>query len=61
MKKASFFKAPLLAVAAASMAVATGALAQDPSRDGASYEITVTNLTRGQQFTPFWRRPTCPP
>jgi len=37
--------------AAVALTVATGALAQDCSRDGASYEVTITNLTRGQQFT----------
>ncbi len=54
MKTLISFKAPLLTVTAAvALTVATGALAQDRSRDGASYEITITNLTRGQQFTPI--------
>ena len=37
--------------AAVALTVATGALAQDRSREGASYEVTITNLTQGQQFT----------
>ena len=54
MKNTFSFKASLLTMAAvASMATATQALADDRSRDGASYEIKITNLTRGQQFTPI--------
>jgi hypothetical protein len=54
MKNTFSFKSALIASAAvASMATATLGLADDRSRTGASYEITITNLTRGQQFTPI--------
>lgn len=54
MKSTFSFNSALIAFAAvASMATATQALADDRSRTGASYEITITNLTRGQQFTPI--------
>jgi Spondin_N len=54
MKSVSSFRTAVLAVAAvASMAMITGALAQDRARDVPSYEIKITNLTRGQQFTPI--------
>ena len=54
MKNTFSFKPALITLAAvASMATVTQALADDRSRTGASYEITITNLTRGQQFTPI--------
>lgn len=43
----------LAAVTLASMATATHAQADQRSRDGVSYEVVITNLTRGQQFTPI--------
>lgn len=47
-------KASLLAMATlVSMVTATSVWAEDPSNDGAAYEIKITNLTRGQQLTPF--------
>lgn len=54
MKTLSFLKAPLLAMAAAvTLALTSGALAQDRTREVPSYEVKITNLTRGQQFTPI--------
>jgi hypothetical protein len=54
MKTVFSLKTPLLTMAAAlALTVATGALAQDRSRDVPSYEVKITNLTRGQQFTPI--------
>lgn len=54
MKTPFSFKVSLLAVVTlTSMATATQALADDSLRAGASYEVTITNLTRGQQFTPI--------
>ena len=54
MKSSFLLKAPAaILTAALSMAVVSGALAQERSRDGATYEIKITNLTRSQQFTPI--------
>jgi hypothetical protein len=54
MKTMFSFRASMIAMAVvASIGTATQAVADDRSRDGVSYEITVTNLTRGQQFTPI--------
>lgn len=54
MRTQSSFKFTLLtAAAAAGVAMATSAIAQGPAREAPMYEITVTNLTRGQQFTPI--------
>lgn len=54
MKTVSSLKTPLLTLASAvAITAATGALAQDRSRDVPIYEVKITNLTRGQQFTPI--------
>ncbi|MCU0925766.1 MAG: spondin domain-containing protein [Hydrogenophaga sp.] len=54
MKTMFSLKASMIAMAVvASIGTATQAVADDRSRDGVSYEITVTNLTGGQQFTPI--------
>lgn len=52
MKNAFPFKAAVIALAAVASMV-TQAQGNSPSRTGASYEVTITNLTRGQQFTPI--------
>lgn len=54
MKNTLTNKLSLLSVLTlACVAPMTQALADDRARDGASYEVKITNLTRGQQFTPI--------
>lgn len=54
MKNTSSFNASLLClVTFAPLATVTPTLADERVRDGASYEVSITNLTRGQQFTPI--------
>lgn len=54
MKTTSSFKFPLLTLTAAvGITLVTSAFAQERSRDVPIYEVKITNLTRGQQFTPI--------
>jgi Spondin_N len=54
MKNQSSFNASLLClVTFAPMTMVNPALADERLREGVSYEVKITNLTRGQQFTPI--------
>jgi hypothetical protein len=54
MNSNASFKFSLLCMAAAATLMAANvASADDKKSDGARYEVKITNLTRGQQFTPI--------